>query len=141
MPLLDSSLGTTYPLSQFLNYERFSPSFRALLASISSHFEPQYFSQAINDPKWREAMAKEISALEDNHTWEFTYLPPGKCALGCKWVYKIKYHANGTSPKKKPQKRKKRKENNGARWANSILQIIRPAQPNMESWGVSWAFC
>ena len=41
-------------------------------------------------------MTKEISALEDNHTWEFTYLPPGKRALGCKWVYKIKYHADGT---------------------------------------------
>ena len=51
MPLLDSSLGTTYPLSQFLNYECFSHSYMALLASISSHFEPQYFSQAINDPK------------------------------------------------------------------------------------------
>ena len=96
MPLLDSSSGTTYPLSQFLNYEHFSPSYRALLASISSHFEPQFFSHAINDPKWCEAMAKEISALEDNHTWEFTYLPPGKRALGCKWVYKIKYHADGT---------------------------------------------
>jgi len=39
-------------------------------------------------------MAAKISALEDNKIWEFTTLPPGKKALGCKWVYKTKYHAD-----------------------------------------------
>jgi len=38
-------------------------------------------------------MTKEIQALEDNQTWEFSDLPPGKKALGCKWVFKIKYQA------------------------------------------------
>jgi len=42
-------------------------------------------------------MAKEISAFEDNNTWELQPLPPGKKALGCKWVYKIKYNADGSS--------------------------------------------
>ena len=41
-------------------------------------------------------MNKEIDALEENQTWEITSLPPGKRALGCKWVYKIKYNADGT---------------------------------------------
>jgi len=41
-------------------------------------------------------MAKEISALEENHTWEYAHLPPSKKALRSKWVYKIKYHADGT---------------------------------------------
>lgn len=41
-------------------------------------------------------MAKEISALELNHTWTLTLLPPSKSPIGCKWVYKIKYHADGT---------------------------------------------
>jgi len=41
-------------------------------------------------------MAQEISTLEDNDTWEYTSLPSGKRALGCKWVYKITYHADGT---------------------------------------------
>jgi len=40
-------------------------------------------------------MPHEIAALEDNHTWEFTPLPQGKKALGCKWVYRIKYKADG----------------------------------------------
>ena len=39
-------------------------------------------------------MSNEISTLEDNNTWEYTVLPPGKKALRSKWVYKIKYHHN-----------------------------------------------
>lgn len=41
-------------------------------------------------------MNKKIHALEQNHTWEFTILPPGKIPIGCKWVYRIKLYANGT---------------------------------------------
>lgn len=41
-------------------------------------------------------MSEEIKALEDNQTWNLTSLPPNKKAIGCKWVYKIKYKADGT---------------------------------------------
>jgi len=41
-------------------------------------------------------MQKEIQALEDNGTWEISDLPPGKKALGCKWVFKIKYNSDGS---------------------------------------------
>ena len=41
-------------------------------------------------------MAVEISALEANHTWTLTTLPPHKKTIGCKWVYKVKYKSNGT---------------------------------------------
>nr|CAD1820262.1 unnamed protein product [Ananas comosus var. bracteatus] len=51
---------------------------------------------AINDPKWRDAMAKEIQALETNQTWSLEHLPPDKKPIGCKWVYKIKYRADGS---------------------------------------------
>ncbi|CAH9070946.1 unnamed protein product [Cuscuta epithymum] len=41
-------------------------------------------------------MLSEIRALEDNGTWTLEPLPPGKRALGCRWVYKIKYHSDGS---------------------------------------------
>lgn len=41
-------------------------------------------------------MATKIEALEANHTWRLTPLPPGKHAIGCKWVYKIKYKPDGS---------------------------------------------
>ncbi|GKC49753.1 uncharacterized mitochondrial protein-like protein [Tanacetum coccineum] len=58
--------------------------------------EPHTYIQASQDPKWIEAMNKEIQALEANHTWTLTQLPPGKSPIGSKWVFKIKYHSNGS---------------------------------------------
>ncbi|KAL0461146.1 UNVERIFIED_CONTAM: Retrovirus-related Pol polyprotein from transposon RE1 [Sesamum latifolium] len=43
-----------------------------------------------------EAMNKEILALETNNTWEVTALPPGKRAISCKCVYKLKLKDDGT---------------------------------------------
>ena len=40
-------------------------------------------------------MADEIKALEEQGTWEHVDLPPGKKALGSKWVYKEKYDEHG----------------------------------------------
>ena len=41
-------------------------------------------------------MAAEIATLESNKTWSLTSLPPHKRAIGCKWVYRVKYKADGT---------------------------------------------
>ena len=85
-PLQAGSSGTFYPLSHFINYEKFSLLYQALLASISSHFEPQYFSEAIHDLKRLEAMAKAVVALEENGTWEFTCSPPYEHAVRYDWL-------------------------------------------------------
>lgn len=41
-------------------------------------------------------MANELQALQDNHTWEIVKLPKGKKPISCKWVYKVKYKADGS---------------------------------------------
>ncbi|GJW27905.1 cysteine-rich receptor-like protein kinase 8 [Tanacetum coccineum] len=49
---------------------------------------------AFKDQNWRDGMTKEIQALENNKTWIFTILPPGKTPIRSKWVYKIKLKAD-----------------------------------------------
>ena len=41
-------------------------------------------------------MNVEMEALEKNKTWELVKLPVGKKPMGCKWVYKVKYRADGS---------------------------------------------
>ncbi|GKC95367.1 copia protein, partial [Tanacetum coccineum] len=48
------------------------------------------------------AMDSELEALEQNKTWTIEKLPPKKKALGCKWVYKIKYKSGGLLKDSKP---------------------------------------
>lgn len=84
-----------FPISQYVNYSRFSKSHHVFLTAISTTSESKYFSHATQDPKWREAMKSEIEALEANNTWVLTKLPKRSKAIDSKWVYKIKYKPNG----------------------------------------------
>ncbi|MCH82440.1 retrovirus-related Pol polyprotein from transposon TNT 1-94 [Trifolium medium] len=45
---------------------------------------------------WRNAVNTELSALLKNQTWNLVKLPSHKKAIGCKWVFKLKLHADGT---------------------------------------------
>ena len=41
-------------------------------------------------------MDEEIMALQKNRTWDKCRLPSDKKTVGCKWVFSVKYHADGT---------------------------------------------
>lgn len=79
-----------YPIEDFLSSAKFSENYRQFLAAITASTVPQTYSQAMDDPNFQVAMKHEIVALEDSGTWTVEDLPPGKKALGCKWVYCIK---------------------------------------------------
>jgi len=45
---------------------------------LDGESDRKFFHEAIQDPKWCEAMNLELKALEANHTWSLTSLPLGK---------------------------------------------------------------
>ncbi|XP_073067135.1 uncharacterized protein [Primulina eburnea] len=90
------SSSTSHPLSIVLGTHKLSSSYRAFVHNISSIVEPHSFSQAVVQPEWRQAMDAELQALESNKTWSIVSLPPNKRAVGCRWVYKAKFRADGT---------------------------------------------
>ncbi|XP_074313614.1 uncharacterized protein LOC141648796 [Silene latifolia] len=90
-----SSSGTRYPLANYVATNCFSHSHKSFLAKIDKNSDPTYSHEAAKSVEWRKAMRKEIDALEGNGTWKIVNLPEGKKPIGGKWVYKIKYRANG----------------------------------------------
>ncbi|CAL2249944.1 unnamed protein product [Prunus armeniaca] len=63
--------------------------------------------EALKNPKWTQAMNGEMEALQKNSTWEMTILPKGKRTVGCRWIYTVKFKADGTIERYKARLRAK----------------------------------
>jgi transposase InsO family protein len=65
-------------------------------SSLCDENEPVSFDEAQNSENWMAAMQSEYDAIMKNGTWSLCDLPPGKKAIGTKWVYKLKRKPDGT---------------------------------------------
>ena len=72
------SSGELYSIAHYVACDKFSNVHGHELTAIFKVIRPRSFHKAVRELKWREAMAKEITALEDNNTWSVEPLPPGK---------------------------------------------------------------
>lgn len=57
---------------------------------------PKTSEEALKSKEGKKAMEEEFSALIKNETWDRCLLPKDKKTIGCKWVFSIKYKADGT---------------------------------------------
>ncbi|KAI5312034.1 hypothetical protein L3X38_041207 [Prunus dulcis] len=76
---------------------------KALLASVQdfggtdmSLVEPVSYKSAIKFPVWLQAMQEEVNALHTKGTRSLVPLPTNKNLVGCKWIFKIKRHSDGS---------------------------------------------
>ena len=66
--------------------------------------EKPTYEVAIQGPdrdQWIKAMNEEIRSIEQNQTWRLVKLPPGRKAIGVKWVLTVKRDAKGAVLKHK----------------------------------------
>ena len=92
----DPKCKVRYPLSNYVSTKRLSESNKSFVCQLSSVSIPNSVQEAKTNPKWQEAMDEELRSLKANNTWRIVDLPAGKKPVGCKWVYTIKYLANGS---------------------------------------------
>lgn len=83
-------------MSNFMSCKNLSTSFSAFTSHLSSMGIPKNGHNALQVPKWKNAILEEMVALEENKTWEVEDLPKEKTTIGCKWVFTIKYKSDGT---------------------------------------------
>ncbi|KAA0034028.1 Beta-galactosidase [Cucumis melo var. makuwa] len=87
---------TKHPICNYVSYDNLSPQFRAFTASLDSTIIPKNIYTALECPEWKNAVMEEMKALEKNRTWEICAPPKGHKTVGCKWVFSLKYKADGT---------------------------------------------
>jgi hypothetical protein len=79
--------------------ERFC-SYLAMVSSIRES-EPSTFEEVVGRQVWRDAMMEEYSSIMKNDVWEIVPRPEGKSVVTVRWLYKLKYVADGSIEKYK----------------------------------------
>ena len=79
-----------------MSTQRLSEPLRAFAHTLSSCQIPSSVEEALSDPKWAQAIKEELEALQKNNTWTLSVLPEGRKIVGCKWIFSIKYKADGS---------------------------------------------
>ncbi|CAN6709377.1 unnamed protein product [Malus baccata var. baccata] len=85
-----------YPIANYVSCSNLAPERQAWVNNVEAIQVPTRVEEALKDPKWAAAMDEEMMALHKNDTWEVTELPKGKKPVGCRWVFTIKYKADGS---------------------------------------------
>ena len=73
-------------------------SYLAMVTSITNS-EPTTFEQEADQQVWRDAMQEEYDSIMRNDVWEVVPRPEGNSVVTSRWLYKIKYAANGSIEK------------------------------------------
>jgi histone deacetylase 1/2 len=68
---------------------------------LTSTGEPCTIEEALGNKNWKEAMDIEYNALMKNNTWHLVPPKKGSNIIDSKWVFKIKYKADGSLDKYK----------------------------------------
>ncbi|GJX68369.1 putative RNA-directed DNA polymerase [Tanacetum coccineum] len=84
-----------YGLNKYINYANLNSKTYYFMTNLNKTIEPKTYREASTDSRWVEARNNEMEALNRNNTWIICDLPKGRRPIGCIWIYRIKYKANG----------------------------------------------
>ncbi|KAA0034891.1 reverse transcriptase [Cucumis melo var. makuwa] len=82
---------TKHSICDYVSYENLSPQFRAFTTNLDSILILKNIHIALECPKWKTVVMKEMRDLEKNKTWELCALPKGHKTVARKIVVSIIY--------------------------------------------------
>ena len=89
--------------------------------------EPICFSTTVKHPQWHMAMNTKFDALLQNRTWTLVPSTIARNIIGCKWVFHIKRHADGSIKRYKAHLVAKGfRQQPGVDYSETFSPIIKP---------------
>ncbi|XP_039047068.1 uncharacterized mitochondrial protein AtMg00820-like [Hibiscus syriacus] len=71
------------------------PRFKTFTAQVDHIHILETIEEALKSSEWNKVVEEELSALENNKTWVIIDLPKDKKPVDCKWVFTVKFKADG----------------------------------------------
>ena len=85
-----------YPIVNYVSTKKLSKLLKSFSNALSTHHIPTSVEETLQDLKWVQVMKEQMEALLKNKTWILVSLPECHKIVGCKWVFSIKYKADGS---------------------------------------------
>ncbi|WRX25038.1 Reverse transcriptase [Theobroma cacao] len=96
LPFRHNQTRTRYPIANHVCTRRLSRPLKAFVDKLSSEHTPSTIQEALNDSKWIQVINEEMITLKNMNMWRLIPLLEGKKVVGYKWVFSIKYKADGS---------------------------------------------
>jgi hypothetical protein len=98
----DGTSVSKYPIGNYVSTKNLTQPLRTFSEKMLSLEVPKNIEESLKDTKWVNAMDIEMEALNKSGTCSLVELPKGKKkTIGWKWVYTIKFGANGAVERNK----------------------------------------
>ncbi|KAL0641356.1 hypothetical protein Bca4012_102542 [Brassica carinata] len=90
-----------HPTQAVCSFAQYPEEHHAFMISLDESYVPRTYEEAMLDKEWKESVGAEAGAMIKNDTWYESELPKGKRAVSSRWIFTIKYLANGQIDRKK----------------------------------------
>ncbi|KAL0641218.1 hypothetical protein Bca4012_103077 [Brassica carinata] len=90
-----------HPSQALCSFAEYPEEHMVFMCNLDENEIPRSYEEAMKHKVWRDSVGDERDAMIRNDTWYESELPKGKKAVSSRWIFTIKYLANGEIDRRK----------------------------------------